>query len=446
MKIENQNLIQGSSYLRGEEYQFDRVKFMIDNMNENLAFIEYLKLNKNFSEEEKLKSLEDFKQRFQLYRTNWKSNPINAYKDNNFENYLPLCLDIETASICDLACPHCFREYIITPDKIMNFELYKKIIDTAVKWKVPSIKLNWRGEPLLNPKLSKFINYAKNNGILEVSINTNATNLDEKKSNELIDSGLDLIIYSFDGGTKKTYEKMRPSRFKNNKFEDVLKNIRQFNEIKKKRMKKFPITKIQMVLTNETRKEIKNFYDLFSNCVDDVTVTQYTERGGNLDSIDIDKRNKLANYLNQNNLDNETNFYVGADDEIYVSSGRKPCEQLFQRLMITFDGRVAMCCHDWGAQHCLGFIDKRSFEIDKTVRELEKNIKDKKRGFELLANAKKPKKFNEPDQKICSLESIWNGNELNDIRKLHQSKKLDQIKICKNCDFKDTYEWKKIGE
>lgn len=234
MKIENQNLIQGSSYLRGEEYQFDRVKFMIDNMNENLAFIEYLKLNKNFSEEEKLKSLEDFKQRFQLYRTNWKSNPINAYKDNNFENYLPLCLDIETASICDLACPHCFREYIITPDKIMNFELYKKIIDTAVKWKVPSIKLNWRGEPLLNPKLSKFINYAKNNGILEVSINTNATNLDEKKSNELIDSGLDLIIYSFDGGTKKTYEKMRPSRFKNNKFEDVLKNIRQFNEIKKK--------------------------------------------------------------------------------------------------------------------------------------------------------------------------------------------------------------------
>ena len=42
MKIENQNLIQGSSYLRGEKYKFDRVKFMIDNMDENLAFIEYL--------------------------------------------------------------------------------------------------------------------------------------------------------------------------------------------------------------------------------------------------------------------------------------------------------------------------------------------------------------------------------------------------------------------
>ena len=446
MKIENQNLIQGSSYLRGEKYKFDRVKFMIDNMDENLAFIEYLNLNKTFSKVEKIKALDNFKKRFQVYRTNWKLNPTNAYKDDNFKNYLPLCLDIETASICDLACPHCFREYIITPDKIMNFELYKKIIDTAVKWKVPSIKLNWRGEPLLNPKLPKFINYAKTKGILEVSINTNATNLDKKRSNELIDSGLDLIIYSFDGGTKKTYEKMRPSRFKSNKFEDVLKNIRQFSEIRKQRMKKFPITKIQMVLTNESRKEINDFYDLFSTCVDDVTVTQYTERGGNLESISKDKKDKLINYLNENNLDKNTNFYVGADEEVYISIERKPCDQLFQRLMITFDGRVAMCCHDWGAQHCLGFIDKRAFEIDKTVKELERNIKDKKKGFELLINAKKPKKFNEPNKEICSLESIWNGNELNKVRKLHQSKKLDQIEICKNCDFKDTYEWKKIGE
>ena len=47
--------------------------------------------------------------------------------------------------------------------------------------------------------------------------------------------------------------------------------------------------------------------------------------------------------------------------------------------MITFDGRVAMCCHDWGAQHCLGFIDKRAFEIDKTVKNLREILKIRKR-------------------------------------------------------------------
>ena len=53
----------------------------------------------------------------------------------------------------------------------------------------------------------------KKKGILETIINTNATNLTETNSKKLIESGLDLMIYSFDGGTKKTYEKMRPGRF-----------------------------------------------------------------------------------------------------------------------------------------------------------------------------------------------------------------------------------------
>ena len=43
----------------------------------------------------------------------------------------------------------------------MNFNLYKKIIDQIKVLDVPSIKLNWRGEPLLNSKIDKYIEYAK---------------------------------------------------------------------------------------------------------------------------------------------------------------------------------------------------------------------------------------------------------------------------------------------
>ena len=52
-------------------------------------------------------------------------------------------------------------------------------------------------------------------------------------SNKIIDSGLDLMIYSFDGGTKKSYEKMRPGRFKENKFNEIYENIKNFNKISK---------------------------------------------------------------------------------------------------------------------------------------------------------------------------------------------------------------------
>ena len=38
---------------------------------------------------------------------------------------------------------------------------------------IPSIKLNWRGEPLINPKISNFIKYAKEIEILDDFTNTN---------------------------------------------------------------------------------------------------------------------------------------------------------------------------------------------------------------------------------------------------------------------------------
>ena len=73
--------------------------------------------------------------------------------------------------------------------------------------------------------------YAKQKSVLEDLINTNAVSLTEKKSTEIIESGLDVMIYSFDGGSKKTYEKMRPGRFIDNKFEKVYGNIKRFSEI-----------------------------------------------------------------------------------------------------------------------------------------------------------------------------------------------------------------------
>ena len=54
----------------------------------------------------------------------------------------------------------------------MNFNLYKKIIDQIKVLDVPSIKLNWRGEPLLNSKIDKYIEYAKSKGILRFQILT----------------------------------------------------------------------------------------------------------------------------------------------------------------------------------------------------------------------------------------------------------------------------------
>ena len=55
--------------------------------------------------------------------------------------------------------------------------------------------------------------------------------------------------------------------------------ILNFSQIRKAKGSIFPTTKIQMVLTKETRNEVENFHKLFDEYVDDVTVIQYNERG-----------------------------------------------------------------------------------------------------------------------------------------------------------------------
>jgi MoaA/NifB/PqqE/SkfB family radical SAM enzyme len=445
----NQEVLTGSSKLSIQERPlFNKHSYMIENMQENSAFKNFLNDNKDQNKKE---ALENFKNIYKEYRHKWHSQPSQIYKKGyedfikNKDVILPLCIDIEIAAICDLACPHCFREYIITPDKIINEFFFYDIIDQISELKIPSIKLNWRGEPLLHPKIGKFIEYAKKKNILDVSINTNATNLSEKKSKELIECGLDQIIYSFDGGTKKTYEKMRPGRFEKNTFEKVIENIKNFKKIREQSNSKFPITKIQMILTEDSRSEIENFYSLFFDYVDDVTVTQYNERGGNLEDIDEEKKNFIKNYLIKNNLPETTPYIVDVNSNISISNGRISCEQLFQRMMITYDGQVGMCCHDWGAQHCIGFLSEEAFKFDETIKDLEKKIENRQKGFELLINAKKPKKFNIPKKEISRLIEIWTGHELNKVRKNHFDRKnIDKVEICKGCSFKDTYEWSQI--
>ena len=91
--------------------------------------------------------------------------------------------------------------------------------------------------------------------------------------------------------------------------------------------------------------------------------------------------------------------------------------QILQRLMITYNGRVGMCCHDWGAQHGVGFVNKDAFEKSKKeYLDVKEKIDKKKKGFELLNQAKMPSDYNEPDHKVESLKEIYN---LLDPRNFH---------------------------
>ncbi len=394
-------------------------------------------------------SLSRIKEKYKWYRDSWANFPDLAYqkkynaKDLKKIKFPPLCVDLELAAVCDLACPFCYRNFIATPDKIMKKELAFKIIDQCKELGVPSMKFNWRGEPLMHPNLSEIINYAKNNGVIETIINTNATHLNNKVSEKIIQSGLDILIYSFDGGTKETYEKMRPGRFKENTFEEVYKNIKNFNEMKLKLNSKFPRTQIQMIITKDTVNEIDSYYKLFSNIVDDVSVKNFTDRGENLDALSEDEKIKVMNFCESKKIKFK-NYLRDSENNLYVSQSRLPCEQPLQRLMVTYDGVVSMCCYDWGSYYPVGYLDEKGFiNGNKEYLKVKKLSDQKKRGYQMM-NLKIPELLNEPEKKVSTVGEVWFGTEIQTVRDHHAKKEINKVSICKSCPFKETYNWQKV--
>ena len=419
--------------------------FAYDNMLSNKAYRVAISESSNAE-----KLLNSFKDRYKSYRLAWKGQPDHAISSkllgDKFIDFAqsPMCVDIEVAAICDLACPFCYRQSIATPDKVMSLDLFHTIIDQCIDIGVPSVKLNWRGEPLLNPKLPEMIKYAKNKGILEVIINTNATTLDKKTSLAIIDAGLDLMIYSFDGGSKETYEKMRPGRFENNYFENVYENIRLFSELRDEKKAIFPRTKIQMILTDDTQKEKNDFIDLFNDCVDYVSVKAFTERGNNLSGLEEEIRNKVKSVLNTSS--DSIPYWRDMEGSLYISSNRLPCEQPFQRLMVTYDGRVSMCCYDWGVENPVGYVDEAAYiDGEHEYERVIELVNDGKRGYSgFMDGVRLPNNYSNPEKKVGTIKNIWEGRDIQKVRDNHILNKIESIEVCKKCPFKETYNWKKL--
>ena len=398
--------------------------------------------------------LQEMKSCYQWYRKGWHGVPREAIECKLAHDFYakmrvpPLSVDLEIAATCDLACQFCYRQHLATPDKYMDTNLALNLIDQCVELGVPSIKLNWRGEPLMHRDISRIVRYAKEKGILEVIINTNATNLTPEMSHELIESGLDIMIYSFEGGTPQTYNKMRIGRFKPNDFDQVYRNIRKFAEIRRELGSPFPFTKIQMILTEDTFNEQEAFYQLFDDCVDEITVKAYTERGGTLETLSVEEKEAIYHFrqkeYDETDLRNDLQYWKDNLGNLHIEDGRLPCEQIFQRLMISYDGRVFMCCYDWGNEYPVGFVSDYYFQHgDRDYYSVMESARKGKRGFERM-NLSMPERRIDPVKTVQTLEEIWDGTVLNEIRELHLENKVDDVVICKKCKFKETYCWRNI--
>ena len=177
-------------------------------------------------------------------------------------------LQVESAIACNLRCVMC-------PWREISKNAYNRGLMSQRVWEgirpylaeVTSIDFTGGGEPLLQPKLEKWIAEAKNAGC-ETGFLSNGLLLRKERLKGLLNAGLDWICISIDGATADIYDKIRVG----SNFDRVCENV---GKIAALRSANIPKTMINFVLMEMNFHQIEDILRLAAHLgVDQVNYKQ----------------------------------------------------------------------------------------------------------------------------------------------------------------------------
>lgn len=211
-------------------------------------------------------------QKYLDYRDLWnKANKLELVTD------FPLFLQVDMNQTCNYKCPHCI---VGTPELIkdyygpeeIDFDGFKRIVDEGAEYGCPSISPQGSNEPLLIKNLHEWISYAHKKGFIDIMMNTNASGLTDRRSQELLDSGITRLRFSLDAFTQETYEKVRVG---SQPLDKVVAKIERFLELKEKGGYKLPITGVSLCRLADNEHEVEDFQNYWKDKVDMVSIQTF---------------------------------------------------------------------------------------------------------------------------------------------------------------------------
>lgn len=256
-------------------------------------------------------------------------------------------VEIEATNQCNTRCLHCPHESLSRPMGKMDWETYQKIIDKIIRYtdqKGFSVSVDFAGmgEPLLNPLIYQFISYISDKTF--TAITTNGSALTERNITRLIEAGLNLLIVSFNGADRITYELMMGGL----SFERAVQHLRKALELTNGTKTNIAVN---LSITKQTQRKLKQIIKFLDQLgIDNISFSKCHNRGGYLNSPDVCDTPMPPPHLNSR------------------------CDIFKQTLFVAWNGDVLSCCHDLGGENVLGNLVSDSLdEIITTKQEIEKN-------------------------------------------------------------------------
>lgn len=268
-------------------------------------------------------------ERYRQYRQEWQQSE-SFFVERSF----PLHMDIEMTNQCNMRCIMCEHGQLPKPlyfrkNKELDSDILCRTIEEAAAKGLRAINFNGINEPLLSSNLEKSIRLAKDKGIIDLFLHTNAILLTPERAKSLIKAGLTRIFFSLDGFSKRTYSKVRIG----GNFQNVLKNIENFIAIREQMGKRIPITGVCFVTLPVNKHEMESFVEFWQKRVDFIAIQEYI---------------KIPNHIfSKEKVEKKINFN---------------CPMPWTRLVLNADGKISPCCTMYGRYLTLGDIYKDELE------------------------------------------------------------------------------------
>lgn len=274
-----------------------------------------------------------------------RSNRLFAY---------PIHLTVDPVNRCNLRCPICpsGQHRIARPPGRMEMRTFTRLIEEVGPYLYTLILTNW-GEPMLHPRLSEMIRFAKRYNIY-VGFSSNFHFLTEDLARNLIRSGLDEIAVSLDGVTAETYRHYRVG----GDFDRVLNNVRLFLQVRKQEGGSIPAFRWQFLVHRFNEHEMEAAKRLADELgVDSIMfIPIYLDIDGLFTRLPKERYERDKDWLPRNP---EFNMYDAETGRL--KDVPEVCPHLWESATVNWDGTVSPCCAVTDPADDFGSVERGSF-------------------------------------------------------------------------------------
>ncbi|MBF0234196.1 MAG: radical SAM protein [Desulfamplus sp.] len=248
----------------------------------------------------------------------------------------PESIRLEPSAICQLSCPLCpFRKQLTLATKgFMNYNDFYRLIKKNSE--ISKVDIAGRGEPFLNPDLSRIIQHAfAHNIAISFTGGTNLNDVSDETLESLVSCRILKLRCSIDGVTEETYRKYRVG----GALKKVIRNLEKLNELKTKYKSNRPHLIFQFIIFRHNEHEIER-----AQLLAKLLNMQFLPRlNYSSTELSVNNRERIRHYLGYA----DRSEYLQGEKSSYF---RNVCGQLWHNPQIAWNGDFLGCiCNKWGA-------------------------------------------------------------------------------------------------